>query len=134
MWSTNHTHTGCGPHLNAALTGFTLGFGRGLRSHWFDAKGRTIGWPGDGGSESRDSAPEACIAVGSAGQALASVIAGLGTARVPYALAAEAIAAGTVTVEEGPSEGRRSYWLVAPPPQWRQKKVRALVQYLTGTL
>ncbi|MEL7686549.1 LysR family transcriptional regulator [Citromicrobium bathyomarinum] len=99
-----------------------------------DAKGRTIGWPGDGGSESRDSAPEACIAVGSAGQALASVIAGLGTARVPFALAAEAIAAGTVTVEDGPQEGRRSYWLVAPPPQWRQKKVRALVQYLTGTL
>ena len=27
---------------------------------------------------------------------------------------------------------RRAYWLVAPLPQWRQKKVKALVAYLTG--
>ena len=27
---------------------------------------------------------------------------------------------------------RRGYWLVAPAPQWRQKKVRALVAALTG--
>ena len=71
-----------------------------------DAKGRTIGWPGDGGSESRDSAPEACIAVGSAGQALASVIAGLGTARV-VVLAGRPAAA--VAAEEGPRAGAVPY-------------------------
>ena len=88
---------------------------------------RTIGWPGDG----RDSDSEPCIAVGSAGQALACVIAGMGSARVPLALAAQAIDAGEVKIEQGPEDGRRAYWLVAPPPQWRQKKVRALVAYLT---
>ena len=56
------------------------------------------------------------------------------SARLPHALAAQAIEAGTVSVLDGPVEGRRGYWLVAPPPQWRQKKVRALVEYLTGTL
>jgi LysR family glycine cleavage system transcriptional activator len=35
-------------------------------------------------------------------------------------------------VLEGPEEGRRAYWLVAPRPQWRQKKVKALVAFLTG--
>ena len=58
----------------------------------------------------------------------------MGAARVPHALAAEAIAAGTVAVAQGPEDGRRSYWLLAPPPQWRQKKVRVLVDYLKTTL
>jgi LysR family glycine cleavage system transcriptional activator len=26
---------------------------------------------------------------------------------------------------------RRAYWLLAPLPQWRQKKVKALVAFLT---
>lgn len=95
-----------------------------------NAKGRSVGWPGDG----RDTDAEPCIAVGSAGQALASVIAGMGSARLPFALASEAIDAGRVRVDEGPVEGRRSYWLVAPPPQWRQKKVRALVEYLKASI
>ena len=98
------------------------------------AEGRTIGWPGDGRDEGAEAAGEPCIAVGSAGQALACVVAGMGAARVPHALAAEAIAAGTVAVAQGPEDGRRSYWLLAPPPQWRQKKVRALVDYLKTTL
>ena len=34
--------------------------------------------------------------------------------------------------ESGWDEGRRAYWLVAPRPQWRQKKVKALVGHLTG--
>ena len=94
------------------------------------ADGRRIGWPGDGRTEEA----EPCISVGSAGQALACVVAGMGSARLPHALAAQAIEAGTVAVLDGPVEGRRGYWLVAPPPQWRQKKVRALVEYLKGTL
>ena len=28
-------------------------------------------------------------------------------------------------------ECRKGYWLVAPLPQWRQKKVKALVAFLT---
>jgi LysR family transcriptional regulator, glycine cleavage system transcriptional activator len=39
---------------------------------------------------------------------------------------------GRVTAEGPPEEGRRAYWLVAPLPQWRQKKVKALVAFLTG--
>ena len=31
-----------------------------------------------------------------------------------------------------PEPTRRAYWLVAPRPQWRQKKVRALIAFLTG--
>ena len=27
---------------------------------------------------------------------------------------------------------RKAYWLVAPLPQWRQKKVKALVAHLTA--
>ncbi|GAB5349312.1 LysR family transcriptional regulator [Alteriqipengyuania sp. 357] len=96
------------------------------------AQGRRIGWPGDGWTDAPESEGEPCIAVGSAGQALACVVAGMGAARLPHALAAEAIAAGSVTVTAGPDAGRRSYWLLAPPPQWRQKKVRALVAWLTA--
>jgi LysR family transcriptional regulator, glycine cleavage system transcriptional activator len=29
-------------------------------------------------------------------------------------------------------EDPRGYWLIAPLPQWRQKKVRALVEVLVG--
>jgi hypothetical protein len=47
-------------------------------------------------------------------------------------LLAEAdIAAGRVKAF-GESEGAKSYWLVAPVPQWRQKKVKALVTALLG--
>ena len=94
-------------------------------------EGRSIGWPGDGRD---DGASEPCIAVGSAGQALACVVAGMGTARVPHALAVHAIDAGSVRMIGDVEEGRRAYWLVAPPPQWRQRKVRALVEYLTANL
>ena len=72
------------------------------------------------------------VQAGDAGQALASAIAGLGKAMLPLLLCDEAIEAKQLTVLEGPEEGRRAYWLVAPRPQWRQKKVRALVAFLTG--
>jgi LysR family glycine cleavage system transcriptional activator len=47
-------------------------------------------------------------------------------------LVEEAIAAGKLEILEGPSESRRAYWLVAPLPQWRQKKVRGLVAHLAA--
>ena len=67
---------------------------------------------------------------GNPGQALSSAMAGMGCTVLPYPLAAEAIASGKLEVLEGPEESRRAYWLVAPLPQWRQKKVKALVAHL----
>jgi LysR family glycine cleavage system transcriptional activator len=71
------------------------------------------------------------VVVGDAGQALSAAIAGLGRARVPLLLAREMQATGIDVVQGTPEPSRRGYWLVAPPPQWRQKKVRALVAALT---
>jgi LysR family glycine cleavage system transcriptional activator len=56
----------------------------------------------------------------------------MGKAILPYLLAEESVEAGRVAILEGPDEGRRAYWLVAPAPQWRQKKVKALVAFLTA--
>jgi DNA-binding transcriptional LysR family regulator len=72
------------------------------------------------------------LQVGNAGQALSSALAGLGRAIMPLPLVEEALGAGRLEVIDGPHESRRAYWLVAPRPQWRQKKVRALVEHLTG--
>ncbi len=68
---------------------------------------------------------------GNAGQALSSAIAGMGKAALPYLLVEEAVDAGQLTIIDGPEDGRRAYWLVAPAPQWRQKKVQALAAFLT---
>jgi LysR family transcriptional regulator, glycine cleavage system transcriptional activator len=85
-------------------------------------EGDWIGWPGDPAPGGEDG--EVPLAVSDAGQALAAARAGMGRARVPALLAADG---------EGTREPcRRAYWLVAPAPQWRQKKVRALVAFLTG--
>lgn len=68
--------------------------------------------------------------VGDAGLAIEAAIAGLGQAQVPAVLAAADIAAGRIAAgASAPSP--LTYWLVAPLPQWRQKKVRALVAALT---
>ena len=91
-----------------------------------DAPDRPIGWPGcpeEGG--------EAVITVADAGLALDAAAAGLGHATVPALLAEADIAAGRVK-ELGRHPGAKSYWLIAPIPQWRQKKVKALVAALTG--
>lgn len=88
-----------------------------------------IVWPGD---MQGDDAEEAALSVADAGQALSAAASGLGTANVPALLAESWIAAGRVTALEGPMACRRAYWLVAPMPQWRQKKVRALVTHLTA--
>mgnify|MGYP002779537860 FL=1 len=85
-----------------------------------------ITWPGAPLPEGA----EPHIEVGNAGQALSSAVAGLGKAILPWLLVEESVGAGKLSVLEGPSEGRRAYWLVAPLPQWRQKKVKALVAFL----
>lgn len=92
-----------------------------------DAPNAWIDWSGAPAPEGAEPAMQA----GNAGQALASALAGLGKAMLPLLLCEEAIGSGRLQVLEGPDEGRRAYWLIAPRPQWRQKKVRALVDHLT---
>ncbi|HWU02725.1 MAG TPA: LysR family transcriptional regulator, partial [Novosphingobium sp.] len=57
--------------------------------------------------------------------------AGMGRARVPLLLAQGWLALGRISGHSEPEPARRAYWLVAPLPQWRQKKVKALVAHLT---
>lgn len=95
-------------------------------------KGDWIGWPGDPdpGGEDEDLRPP--IQVSDAGQAIAAARAGLGKARVPGLLVSRLVAAGELETVSESEPCRRAYWLVAPLPQWRQKKVRALVAALTA--
>jgi LysR family transcriptional regulator, glycine cleavage system transcriptional activator len=91
-------------------------------------EGELIGWPGEDGGDSEDAGEGTpAVWVSDAGQALAAALAGMGRARVPALLV-------TAIAEAGgePEPCRRGYWLVAPRPQWRQKKVQALVAALTG--
>lgn len=71
------------------------------------------------------------LQVATAGQALSSALAGLGRTIMPLPLVAEALADGRLVALDGPHPSRHAYWLVAPRPQWRQKKVAALVAHLT---
>lgn len=94
-----------------------------------------IAWPGDPAPEGPgpDGAPrETQFSVGDGGTAISAAAAGLGKARVPLMLAQSAIAAGRVVPVGAPERSRRAYWLVAPLPQWRQKKVKALVEALAA--
>lgn len=89
-----------------------------------------IGWPGDPNPEG--DGIDVGFSVGDAGTAISAAAAGLGKARVPLQLAESALSFGRVQVLGEPERVRRGYWLVAPLPQWRQKKVRALVSALAG--
>ena len=93
-------------------------------------EGPWIGWPGDPTPGEGEEALQ--ITVGDAGQALASAAAGLGKARVPALLAQGWLEDGRIAAASRAEPSRRGYWLVAPLPQWRQKKVKALVAHLTG--
>ncbi|MDE2301923.1 MAG: LysR family transcriptional regulator [Sphingomonadales bacterium] len=92
-------------------------------------EGAWIAWPGDGPPDGEAQAP---LRVGDAGQALAAVAAGMGKARVPLLLAEGWRALGRISGWADEEACRRAYWLVAPLPQWRQKKVKALVSFLVG--
>ncbi len=91
--------------------------------------GGWIAWPGGAPPEGA----EVLLQVGNAGQALSSVLAGLGRATMPLPLVEEALVDGRLVALGEAEDSRRSYWLVAPRPQWRQKKVRALVEHLVGS-
>ncbi len=99
----------------------------------------------DSGGESTRAAPwidwpafpapegaEVALKAGNAAQALASALAGLGRATMPLPLVEGALTDGRLVALGEMEECRRAYWLVAPRPQWRQKKVRGLVEYLVN--
>jgi len=86
----------------------------GPRGYAVVGEGEPIGWPGCPNEDS------AILTVADAGLAIEAAAAGLGQATVPAMLAGTP---PTLAHEAG-------YWLVAPLPQWRQKKVRALVEAL----
>ena len=97
----------------------------------------TIERPG-GGADTRISWPGclndpevSLVRVGDAGLAIDATAQGLGRATVPELLAARDIAAGRVLVIGDPKPHDFGFWLLAPLPQWRQKKVKALVEALT---
>jgi len=106
--------------------GIELGSGDYVTVGRDDAPDRLIGWPG-----CPQESGEAVISVADAGLAIDAAAAGLGRAIVPALLAEADIAAGRVK-ELGRQEGASRYWLIAPVPQWRQKKVKALVSALTA--
>ncbi len=89
-----------------------------------------IAWPGDPNPGGGDASSQPPLMVGDAGQAFSAAVAGMGRARVP-ALLATGLAGRQKMTTSPPEPCRRAYWLVAPLPQWRQKKVRALVSFLT---
>ncbi len=93
-------------------------------------EGTWIGWPGDPNPGGENSG-EPSLMVGDAGQALAAAVAGMGKARVPAQLAQTWAGEGRGVILTDPEPCQRAYWLVAPLPQWRQKKVKALVAFLT---
>ena len=68
--------------------------------------------------------------VADAGLAMSAVASGLGWAMVPLLLVEGGIAAAQIKPVGEPVTGSKSYWLVAPLPQWRQKKVKLLVEAL----
>ena len=67
-----------------------------------------------------------------AGLALDAAMAGLGPVLVPSLLAGPALESGSVVPLAAPVPATFSWWLVAPTPQWRQPKVRALVEFLAA--
>ncbi|OCC22770.1 LysR family transcriptional regulator [Croceicoccus estronivorus] len=114
------------------LEGIVLGKAEKLRVGAVGRSGEKdlplIHWQGQGEGAEEDVA----LSVPDAGQALAAAAAGLGVADVPALLAEKWIAEGRVEPLGEPEPCRRAYWLVAPMPQWRQKKVKALVERLTA--
>ena len=72
------------------------------------------------------------VRVADAGLAIEAAVQGLGRATVPELLARGDIAAGQLEVVGEPKSSRFGFWFVAPLPQWRQKKVRSLVEALAS--
>jgi LysR family glycine cleavage system transcriptional activator len=95
-------------------------------------EGPWIAWPGDPAPQSPEGEEEAPVHVADAGLAMAAASAGLGRARVPLLLAQGWVESGRLAQLGEVEPARRGYWLTAPLPQWRQKKVKAFVAALTA--
>ncbi len=74
------------------------------------------------------------MTVADAGLAIDAAALGLGTALVPATLVAVDLAAGRVVAIGDPEPTTSAWWLIAPTPQWRQAKVRAMVEFLLGAV
>jgi LysR family transcriptional regulator, glycine cleavage system transcriptional activator len=85
-----------------------------------------ISWPGCPVSDG-----QAALRLGDAGLAIDAAAIGLGHASVPHLLAQSDLGAGRIRAIDNAKESTLSYWLIAPSPQWRQKKVKDLVAALT---
>lgn len=110
-----------GEHEGAALRGEgMIGVGpvHGTADHH-------ISWPGCPQSDA-----DPLMRVGDAGLAIEAAANGLGRAFVPALLAAGDVAAGRVSALDDLTQTDKAFWLVAPLPQWRQAKVKALVAAL----
>lgn len=91
------------------------------------ARRTVIVWPGSLASDDGT----AVMHVSDAGLAIEAAANGFGTACVPALLAIADLAAARVVPVGKAQASSLGYWLIAPLPQWRQKKVRALVEALT---
>lgn len=89
--------------------------------------GQKIDWPGCPISEGE----ETLMRVADGGLAIEAAANGFGHAWVPKMLVQRDLHEGRVEVIGEDSKSSRGYWLVAPLPQWRQKKVKALVAALS---
>jgi LysR family transcriptional regulator, glycine cleavage system transcriptional activator len=85
-----------------------------------------IAWPGCPDEDG------ATLRVADAGLALDAAAGGFGRATVPVLLAEAELARGRVVAVGEAHATALTYWLVAPLPQWRQKKVKALVDALVA--
>ncbi|MFT9099310.1 MAG: LysR family transcriptional regulator [Zymomonas mobilis subsp. pomaceae] len=89
-----------------------------------------IGWP----DAEHDHNITIVIQVADAGLAIAAALNGFGRCQVPLILAKPFLEAKKLQ-QFGPiMESEMQYWLMAPLPQWRQKKVKSLVTALTAEL
>lgn len=108
--------------------GVKLGDGAFVRVGAPDGGATTrISWPGCPMAEG-----EAGLRLGDAGLAIDAAAIGLGEAVVPFLLVAGDLDSARVRALDNSREHPLAYWLVAPLPQWRQKKVKALVEALTA--
>ncbi len=99
-----------------------------------DAPARVLLWPGQGNTatDSENPSPHSPLRLPDLSAAIAAAEAGLGRATVPRLLVTEALNRGALTTY-GQNTDPRQYHLVAPAPQWRQAKVKALVAALTAS-
>jgi LysR family transcriptional regulator, glycine cleavage system transcriptional activator len=89
------------------------------------APDRWIAWPGH-------LVADAAIRVADAGLAIDAAMQGLGRALVPELLVEGALGAGALETIGEPVDQGLGYWLFAPTPQWRQAKVKRLVEALSA--